>query len=243
MQKKIHFFIRENVQNRKTGLKQATKMHFRLKNRTKIHFCKIQKLYIREERLVKGSFSAAPKSNHGLTADSRPLTANKKHRLENTMNISIICIGKLKEKYWTEAVAEYSKRLSKFCTLQILELKEARLPDNASPAEEEAVKVSEGQEILKHIKKDTFVITLEIKGKALSSEGLAEKMEELALLGKSNVAFVIGGSLGLSKDVSARADFKLSFSAMTFPHQMMRVILLEQVYRAYKINKGEKYHK
>lgn len=159
------------------------------------------------------------------------------------MNISIICIGKLKEKYWTEAVAEYSKRLSKFCTLQILELKEARLPDNASPAEEEAVKVSEGQEILKHIKKDTFVITLEIKGKALSSEGLAEKMEELALLGKSNVAFVIGGSLGLSKDVSARADFKLSFSAMTFPHQMMRVILLEQVYRAYKINKGEKYHK
>ncbi len=159
------------------------------------------------------------------------------------MNISIVCIGKLKEKYWTEAIAEYSKRLSKFCSLQIVELKEARLPENASPADEEAVKVSEGQEILKHLKKDTFVITLEINGKALSSEGLAERMEELALLGKSNVAFVIGGSLGLSKEVSARADFKLSFSAMTFPHQMMRVILLEQIYRAFKINKGEKYHK
>ena len=159
------------------------------------------------------------------------------------MNISIICIGKLKEKYWTEAIAEYSKRLSKFCTLQITELKEARLPDNASPADEEAVKVSEGEEILKHLKKDSYVITLEIKGKALSSEGLAAKIAELGLSGKSNIAFVIGGSLGLSQAVSARADFKLSFSAMTFPHQMMRVILLEQVYRAFKINSGEKYHK
>ena len=159
------------------------------------------------------------------------------------MNISIVCIGKLKEKYWTEAAGEYSKRLSKYCSLQIEELKETRLPENASAADEEAVKVSEGEEILRHIKKDAFVITLEIKGKALSSEGLAEKMEQLALDGKSSVAFVIGGSLGLSDAVSRRANFKLSFSAMTFPHQMMRVILLEQIYRAYKINKGEKYHK
>lgn len=159
------------------------------------------------------------------------------------MNISIVCIGKLKEKYWTDAVAEYSKRLSKYCTLHIEELKETRLPENASAADEEAVKVSEGEEILRHIKKDAFVITLEIKGKSLSSEGLAEKLEQLAIDGKSSVTFVIGGSLGLSAAVSKRADFKLSFSAMTFPHQMMRVILLEQIYRAYKINKGEKYHK
>lgn len=159
------------------------------------------------------------------------------------MNIQIICIGKLKEKYWTEAVAEYSKRLSRFCALEIVELKESRLPDKASAAEEMLVKQEEGREILKAIKPGTFVITLEILGKQLDSPQLAEKISQLSLEGKSSIAFVIGGSLGLSEEVSKRADFKLSFSKMTFPHQMMRVILLEQVYRAFKINRNETYHK
>lgn len=159
------------------------------------------------------------------------------------MNITVVCIGKLKEKYWVEAIKEYSKRLSKYCTLTIDELKEERLPDNASSADEEAVKAAEGRSILKKIKKDAYVITLEIKGKALTSEQLAEKIDSLGLEGKSDVVFVIGGALGLSEEVSRRADFKLSFSAMTFPHQMIRVFLLEQIYRAFKINRNEQYHK
>jgi len=159
------------------------------------------------------------------------------------MNIQIICIGKLKEKYWTDAIAEYSKRLSRYCSLEITELKEARLPDKAGPAEEEQVKVEEGKAILRAIKDGTYVITLEILGKQLSSTELADKMESLSIEGKSNVAFVIGGSLGLSDEVSRRADYKLSFSKMTFPHQMMRVILLEQIYRGFKIIKNEAYHK
>ena len=159
------------------------------------------------------------------------------------MNINIICIGKLKEKYWTAAIDEYSKRLKGYCNLDIIELKEARLPDKAGPAEELAVKEAEGEEILKKIKDNQYVITLEVKGKMLSSEKLAEKIETLAIDGQSNVVFVIGGSLGLSAAVSKRANFKLSFSEMTFPHQMMRVILLEQVYRAFKINRNEAYHK
>ena len=159
------------------------------------------------------------------------------------MNIQIICIGKLKEKYWTDAIAEYSKRLSRYCTLEIIELKEARLPDKASPADEENVKLEEGRSILKAIKDGTYVITLEILGKQLTSPELADKIQTLSIEGKSNVAFIIGGSLGLSAEVSRRADYKLSFSKMTFPHQMMRVILLEQVYRGFKIIKNEAYHK
>ncbi|QAT44005.1 23S rRNA (pseudouridine(1915)-N(3))-methyltransferase RlmH [Aminipila luticellarii] len=159
------------------------------------------------------------------------------------MNITVICIGKLKEKYWVSAIEEYSKRLSKYCTLSIDELKEERLPDNASEAEEEAVKAAEGKSILKRIKKEAYVISLEIKGNQLSSEKLADKINQLGLEGKSDLVFVIGGSLGLAEEVSQRADYKLSFSAMTFPHQMMRVFLLEQIYRAFKINKKEAYHK
>ncbi|WP_312091566.1 23S rRNA (pseudouridine(1915)-N(3))-methyltransferase RlmH [Aminipila sp.] len=159
------------------------------------------------------------------------------------MNVSIVCIGKLKEKYWVNAVDEYSKRLSKYCTLLIDELKEERLPDNASAAEEEAVKTAEGKSILKRIKKESYVITLEIKGNQISSEKLADKVSQLGLDGRSDIVFVIGGSLGLSAEVSQRADYKLSFSTMTFPHQMMRVILLEQIYRAFKIIKNEQYHK
>ncbi len=159
------------------------------------------------------------------------------------MNISVICVGKLKEKYWTQAVAEYAKRLSGYCSLDIVELKEARLPDRAGPAEEQAVKEAEGAEILKRLRDNMYVITLEVKGKELPSEKLAEKIDSLAVSGRSNIAFVIGGSLGLSEEVSKRSDFRLSFSQMTFPHQMMRVILLEQVYRSFKIIRHETYHK
>ena len=159
------------------------------------------------------------------------------------MNIQIICVGKLKEKYWQDACTEYMKRLSRYCNIEIVELKESRLPENASPADEENVKKEEGASILKAIKDGTYVITLEILGKMLDSPQLAEKMDELALDGKSNIAFVIGGSLGLSAEVSKRSDYKLSFSKMTFPHQMMRVILLEQIYRSFKINRHETYHK
>lgn len=146
------------------------------------------------------------------------------------MNITILCVGKLKEKYWTEASAEYRKRLSRYCTVTVEELKEE------SPE-------AEGQNILKRLKKDTFVITLEIQGKALSSEELSSKLQELGLEGKSDITFVIGGSDGLSEEVSRRSDFKLSFSRMTFPHQMIRIFLLEQIYRSFKIMKGETYHK
>ena len=159
------------------------------------------------------------------------------------MNIRIICIGKLKESYWRDAVTEYGKRLSSYCSLEIVELKEARLPANAGFAEEEQVKLTEGRDILSKIDKNDFVISLEIKGKSQTSEAFAAKLKYLALSVKSTVDFVIGGSLGLSNEVSARADMKLSFSNMTFPHQMMRVILLEQIYRAFKINKNEPYHK
>ena len=146
------------------------------------------------------------------------------------MNITILCVGKLKEKYWTEASAEYRKRLSRYCTVTVEELKEEN-PE------------AEGQNILKRLKKDTFVITLEIQGKALNSEELSSKLQELGLEGKSDITFVIGGSDGLSEEVSRRSDFKLSFSRMTFPHQMIRIFLLEQIYRSFKIMKGETYHK
>jgi 23S rRNA (pseudouridine1915-N3)-methyltransferase len=159
------------------------------------------------------------------------------------MNITILCIGKLKERYWTEAVQEYSKRLGKYCSLTINELKEEKAPDNASAAEEAAVKNAEGKNLLKQIKKESFVIALEIQGKELTSEALSEKIEALGVSGKSDLVFVIGGSLGLSEEALARADYRLSFSKMTFPHQMMRVILLEQIYRSFKIMKNETYHK
>ena len=159
------------------------------------------------------------------------------------MNINIICIGKLKEKYWQDAVKEYSKRLGSYCTLQIIELKESPLRANASAADELAVKEAESKEILRRIRDGDYVISLEIQGKSFTSEHLAEHIEKLGIDGRSTVDFVIGGSLGLSAEVSRRADLKLSFSAMTFPHQMMRVILLEQIYRSFKIIRHETYHK
>lgn len=159
------------------------------------------------------------------------------------MNITLLTVGKLKEKYWRDAADEYSKRLSKYCRIQIIEVKESLLRAGASAADEEAVKIAEGKDLLSKIKPSDYVITLEIKGKSFSSTQLADHIGNLALSGKSSVAFVIGGSLGLSPEVSSRADLKLSFSPMTFPHQMMRVILLEQIYRSFKILKNETYHK
>lgn len=159
------------------------------------------------------------------------------------MNISIITVGKLKEKYLKEAVSEYSKRLSKYCKLEIIEVPDEKAPETMSRAEEEAVKQKEGQAILKHVKNDTYVVALAIDGKMLSSESFSEFINDLGIRGKSNIAFIIGGSLGLSEEVLRRADYKLSFSPMTFPHQLMRVILLEQIYRGFKIMRGEVYHK
>ena len=140
-------------------------------------------------------------------------------------------------------MAEYAKRLSRFCTLTVDEVREELLPKNASPKDEETVKAEEGRRILERIPEGTYAILLDVRGKQLSSEAFAARMEELAVEGKSRLAFVIGGSLGVSEEVRRRADFRLSFSPMTFPHQLMRVVLLEQIYRTFKIRANETYHK
>ncbi|MDF2520221.1 MAG: rlmH [Clostridia bacterium] len=159
------------------------------------------------------------------------------------MNITVISVGKLKERYLKDAIQEYATRLTKYCKLELMEVPDEKAPENMSEAMEAAVRNKEGQSILKQIKDDTYVIALAIQGKALSSEKFADLIHDLGLRGKSNIAFVIGGSIGLSEEVLKRADYHLSFSAMTFPHQLMRVILLEQVYRGFRIIKGEPYHK
>lgn len=159
------------------------------------------------------------------------------------MRISIIGVGRLKEKYWQMAIDEYSKRLGKYIKLNIIEVPDEKAPENLSAADVEIVKKNEGDRILKNIKDDVFVIALAIDGKMLSSEELSEYLNERMVRGDGNISFVIGGSLGLSEEVLERANFKLSFSKMTFPHQMMRVVLLEQIYRAIKIMKNEPYHK
>lgn len=159
------------------------------------------------------------------------------------MKISVIAVGKIKEKYLKDAVTEYSKRLSRYCKLEIIEAADEKTPDHASVAVEDTIRAKEGERLLKHIRDDMYVITLEIGGKMLTSEEFAEKIETLGVQGKSSIAFVIGGSIGLGKEVLKRSDFALSFSKMTFPHQLMRVVLLEQVYRGYRIVNGEPYHK
>ncbi len=159
------------------------------------------------------------------------------------MNISIVAIGKLKEKYLKQGIDEYIKRLSAYAKVDIIELPDEKAPENLSDQDMKIVKDKEGERILSKISPDAHVIALEIEGKMKSSEELADTMDRLATYGKSKVTFVIGGSLGLSDAVLKRADEKLSFSKMTFPHQLMRLILLEQVYRAFRINRGEPYHK
>lgn len=159
------------------------------------------------------------------------------------MRITVVCVGKIKEKYFTMGIDEYSKRLSRYCKLEIIQVPDEKTPDNASEAEELMIKKKEGERILKNMKDNAYVIALAIEGKMLTSEELADKIDKLGVGGDSHIAFVIGGSLGLDDDVLKRADYKLSFSKMTFPHQMMRMVLLEQVYRGYRIINGEPYHK
>ena len=159
------------------------------------------------------------------------------------MKITCVVVGKIKEKYLTDAIKEYSKRLSRYCKLEIVELADEKTPDGASEAEEVAIREKEGERILKALKDDAYVIALAIEGKMLDSVELSQKIERLGVSGTSHIAFVIGGSLGLAPAVMKRADYALSFSRMTFPHQLMRVVLLEQLYRSYRILKNEPYHK
>lgn len=159
------------------------------------------------------------------------------------MKISIVCVGKLKESFYREAVEEYLKRLGRYCKPEIIEVPDEKTPEGAGPVLEEQIKAREGKRILEKLKEDAFVCTLEICGKKLSSEGLAQWLEKLTISGTSHIVFVIGGSLGLHEDVCKRSDMSLSFSDMTFPHQLMRVILTEQIYRAFRIINGEPYHK
>jgi len=158
------------------------------------------------------------------------------------MKITICCVGKVKEKFYCQAIDEYSKRLSKYCKLEIKEVADEKTPDSASDNVNRMIKAKEGERLLSCIKDDMYVIALAIDGKMLDSVELSEKIASLGISGKSDIAFVIGGSLGLDK-VLQRADYKLSFSKMTFPHQLMRVILLEQIYRSFRIMKNEPYHK
>ena len=159
------------------------------------------------------------------------------------LTVNIICIGKIKEKYWTDAIAEYKKRLAAFCKFNITELDEEKTYQNPNSAQIDAILSAEGKRILQKLKNDSYVVTMCIEGKLLSSPELAEKISDAALSGKSTIDFVIGGSWGLSDEVKARSNFRLSMSRMTFPHQMARVVLCEQIYRAFEIQNNGKYHK
>ena len=159
------------------------------------------------------------------------------------MKITLITVGKIKEKYLKDAIAEYSKRLSRYCKLEIIEVADEKTPDILFFQAEDGIRDKEGERILKYVRDDAYVVTLEIEGKLLTSEELAKKIENLGIQGTSHIIFIIGGSIGLGKEVLKRSDYALSFSKMTFPHQLMRVILLEQIYRSYRIISHEPYHK
>lgn len=159
------------------------------------------------------------------------------------MNISIVTVGKLKEKYLKQGIEEYLKRLGSYAKVDITEVSDEKAPEELSEVEMGQVKQKEGERLLAKISPDTYVIALAINGKLKSSEELADGLDKLATYGKSKIAFVIGGSLGLSDEILRRSDEQLSFSKMTFPHQLMRLILVEQIYRAFRINRGEPYHK
>lgn len=159
------------------------------------------------------------------------------------MKITIVCVGKVKEKYLRDAIAEYEKRLSRYCKLQVIEVADEKTPDGASTVVEDQIREKEAERILKNLRLDDPVVTLEIEGKQMDSVAFAQKIEQMCVEGVSHIQFVIGGSLGLHEKVSKVSGWKLSFSRMTFPHQLMRVILLEQIYRGYRIINGEPYHK
>lgn len=158
------------------------------------------------------------------------------------MNINVICVGKIKEKYFTDAINEYSKRLSRFAKLNIIEVADEKIPDNASEKEMEIVKQKEGERILSKLSPTSFIVTLCVEGKELSSTDLAKKIADVSMT-SSNITFIIGGSLGLCDTVKSRSQLRLSFGQITLPHQLIRVVLLEQLYRAFKINNNETYHK
>lgn len=159
------------------------------------------------------------------------------------MKITLLTVGKVKEKFYTQAITEFSKRLGRYCKLEIIEVADEKTPDNASEAVDNMIRQKEGERLLKYIRDDAYVIALAINGHMLSSEELAQKIQKMAVGGISHIQMIIGGSLGLSPQVLDRADYLLSFSKMTFPHQLMRVILLEQIYRSYRIIQGAPYHK
>ncbi len=158
------------------------------------------------------------------------------------VHINIVCVGKIKEKFFRDAIEEYSKRLSRFCSLTITEVADEKIPEKSNENIEEAIKQKEGINILNHIKKDSYVIALELKGIELDSVQFSQEIEKISNL-NSNITFVIGGSLGLSKDVLNRSNKQVCFSKMTFPHQLIRIFLVEQIYRAFKIANNETYHK
>jgi 23S rRNA (pseudouridine1915-N3)-methyltransferase len=157
--------------------------------------------------------------------------------------IHVICVGTLKEQYWRDAADEYRKRLRKYCVLTIDEIKEERTPDSPSTAERALVRDAEGRAVLRRIKSGSYIVALDMRGAALSSETFAERLEALPHSGKSHITFIIGGPFGLADTVLARADLCLSLSKMTYPHRLARVILLEQLYRSFKIMRNEAYHK
>lgn len=159
------------------------------------------------------------------------------------MDIRILSVGKIKEKYLTDGIQEYAKRLGRYCKLSFYQAADEKTPDKASDAMNEQIKKTEGDRLLKQIREQDYVVALAIDGKMLDSIELSQLVGRLGVEGKSSVCFVIGGSLGLSQEVLSRADFKLSFSKMTFPHQLMQLVLLEQIYRSYRILNGEPYHK
>lgn len=159
------------------------------------------------------------------------------------VRITVLSVGKIKESYFVNGIKEYEKRLKRYCKLEIIEVSDEKTPDKASELEKAQIKEKEGERLNKYIKEDAYVIVLAIEGKQIDSIELSKKLEKLTVDGISHIIFIIGGSLGLDKKIMERADFKLSFSLMTFPHQMMRMILLEQIYRGYRIMKGEPYHK
>lgn len=159
------------------------------------------------------------------------------------MQIQILTVGKLKERYLVDGIAEYVKRLGPYAKVQMIEVPDEKAPENMSPAEEQQVRVREGERLLAKLSSDVYVVALAIDGEMWSSEQLAGSLDRLATYGRSQVAFVIGGSLGLSSELLRRADMRLSFGRMTLPHQLMRLVLVEQIYRAMRINRGEPYHK
>jgi 23S rRNA (pseudouridine1915-N3)-methyltransferase len=158
-------------------------------------------------------------------------------------HITILAVGRLKEKYLAEGAAEYLKRLSAYARVAVEEVNDESFPESLSPVEREKVKDKEGARLLKRLRQDTYLIALDLRGRLYSSEEMAHVFDELALAGKGDITFAIGGTLGLPQTVLERADLRLSFSALTFPHQLMRLVLLEQIYRWFKIARGEPYHK